>query len=734
MGFLSRLAREALSSPQTGSLLRGVVSFLRDLLRCDAVAAWLVEEEEVVLRAAIGGGLEELIEGAERPPRVKVGTGLVGLAAQSQTVRHAGDVTYDPAVRGGLLAAGARSELAVPLVLREETIAVLDLQSSAASAFDEADARLVEVVGALVAPAVHAACLYEREVDHVRDLRLAAEISKIATASLDEENVVAEACRSILEALDAGFVGIALYEESPGRIRHAGHASLHPLCDPAGLRSELGRGVVGRVIETGETLRVDDASEFEGFVHVAEGMGSALCVPLRTRERIIGALEVEHAERGHFTDEDADLLQRIATHVAQAVENATLFEIQRRRWQQLLVIHEATRIATEPLDLDDILAMLAREVHDRFGHFAVGIFTVEDHEVVARALRSEEGLEIAVGHRERLGVGVAGRVATTGEVFTSGDAATCEEGPTLRSDSRSLLGVPLRTHRGVSGVILVESLEPNAFDSEDCVVLETLAKAVAGAIANARLLRQTEQLREDLNRMIVHDLRNPVQAVLLTLQEVRGAAEGKLAAATCDSVSEGVQIAEELLEMVNSLLDVSRFEAGKAQIRLAPGVLNDHIRAIVRRLAPVARAKRIQVTTVLSPDVPVLRFDHELLGRAIANLVGNALKFTPDGAGITIRSELARGQADAPGASGAEEVCDSVVVAVADTGEGIPVEYQDKIFEKFGQVESRKAGLQMSTGLGLALCRYVIEAHGGKIWVESSPGHGSTFSFTLPTR
>jgi signal transduction histidine kinase len=258
--------------------------------------------------------------------------------------------------------------------------------------------------------------------------------------------------------------------------------------------------------------------------------------------------------------------------------------------------------------------------------------------------------------------------------------------------------------------------------------METLAQSVAGAIANARSIQQAEQLREDLNRMIVHDLRNPVQAVLLTLQEVQRAAEGRLPENVTESVKEGLSCTEDILEMVNSLLDVSRFEAGKATLRLAPAVLNDHIRAVIRRFAPLARSKGIQVTAVLSQEVPVVRIDHELISRALANLVGNAVKFTPEGGKVTIRSELCTEPRPLEQAKIAPPF---VLVSVQDAGEGIPPEYHCKIFEKFGQVESRKAGLKMSTGLGLALCRYVVEGHGGGIWVESEVGKGSTFYFSL---
>jgi signal transduction histidine kinase len=218
-----------------------------------------------------------------------------------------------------------------------------------------------------------------------------------------------------------------------------------------------------------------------------------------------------------------------------------------------------------------------------------------------------------------------------------------------------------------------------------------------------------------------------VQAVLLTLQEVQRAGAEMLPARIAESVGEGMACAEDILGMVNSLLDVTRFEAGKARLRPTPAVLNDHVRATARRFAPIARARSIQLLTVLSQDVPVLKLDHELIDRTLANLIGNALKFTPEGSQIMVSTEAIM---EPRGDCTTEPPF--VLVAVKDAGEGIPAEYQHKIFEKFGQVESRRAGLKMSTGLGLTLCRYVVEAHGGTIWVESAPGEGSTFYLSLP--
>ena len=139
----------------------------------------------------------------------------------------------------------------------------------------------------------------------------------------------------------------------------------------------------------------------------------------------------------------------------------------------------------------------------------------------------------------------------------------------------------------------------------------------------------------------------------------------------------------------------------------------------LQQVAPLATEKQISVARELAPDLPALYADEEKLLRTLVNLLGNALKFTPVGGTITLSARP----------SDQEK---ALIFSVTDTGEGIPAEAFERIFEKFGQVESRMAGRTTSTGLGLTFCKMVVEAHGGRIGVESVLGQGSTFAFTIP--
>ncbi len=229
--------------------------------------------------------------------------------------------------------------------------------------------------------------------------------------------------------------------------------------------------------------------------------------------------------------------------------------------------------------------------------------------------------------------------------------------------------------------------------------------------------KQAETLRDDLTGMIVHDLRTPLTSLLSGLQALRfvGGREPDEQEILDNAIGGG----ETLLGMVNDLLDISKWESGSLVLDKQPLQPADAIEYALAQTAPLARRNGLRVARNIPADLPGVEADRDLLRRSLTNLLGNAVKFTPRGGIVTV-------SASHDPAEGA------VVFAVGDTGEGIPAHQVRRIFDKFGQVESRKAGRKMSTGLGLTFCKLVAEAHGGRIWVESKLGKGSRFLFTIP--
>lgn len=234
---------------------------------------------------------------------------------------------------------------------------------------------------------------------------------------------------------------------------------------------------------------------------------------------------------------------------------------------------------------------------------------------------------------------------------------------------------------------------------------------------NYQRLCELEALRDDLTHMIVHDLRTPLSSVIAGMQTVEMSGELNERQQQCLRLA--LAGGQTLLGMINDLLDISKMEEGSLRLEYQDVAATELVERALGEIEALAQGKSLALVRDFPPRSPVVCGDDEKLRRTLVNLLGNAVRFTPRGGTIT-----ASVRADAGG--------QATVFMVRDTGEGIPREAFERIFEKFGQVETRRARQGLSTGLGLTFCKMVVEAHGGRIWVESEVGRGSTFSFAMP--
>ncbi len=230
-------------------------------------------------------------------------------------------------------------------------------------------------------------------------------------------------------------------------------------------------------------------------------------------------------------------------------------------------------------------------------------------------------------------------------------------------------------------------------------------------------LQELEKLKENLTHMIIHDLRTPLTSLIAGMQTLD--VVGDLNEDQREMMTLAVTGGQTLLGMINDLLDVEKLESGSMELNYSQISTSGLVAAAVTQVASLCESYGLSVQSTVPNALPPFRGDEGKLRRTLVNLLGNAIKFTPSGGTITL------------------EVLHDVEkrwleFSVSDTGEGIPTEAFGLIFEKFGQVASRKAGRAKSTGLGLTFCKLTVEAHGGHIKVESEPGEGSKFSFTIP--
>ncbi len=282
---------------------------------------------------------------------------------------------------------------------------------------------------------------------------------------------------------------------------------------------------------------------------------------------------------------------------------------------------------------------------------------------------------------------------------------------------RSLMTVPLIASGKVLGALtLVASDSGRRFDDDDLALAEELARRAALAIDNARLFTEANQAtraRDEMLAIVAHDLRNPLNTVAMSaslLLETVSAAGRPLEQKQLAIMRRAT---DRMSRLIQDLLDVKRIEQGRMTVDPRPQAISAIVSEAVDMLRPLAEAQSLTLTAEIPDGLPKILADPPRIQQVLSNLVGNAIKFTPRGGRITLRARPEAG-----------EVC----FVVADTGPGIPADQLPHIFGRFWQARSAdKRGI----GLGLAIARGIVEAHRGRIWVESEVGRGSSFYFTV---
>jgi signal transduction histidine kinase len=297
-----------------------------------------------------------------------------------------------------------------------------------------------------------------------------------------------------------------------------------------------------------------------------------------------------------------------------------------------------------------------------------------------------------------------------------------------RENVRTVLSVPMLRENTLSGVITTWRREVRPFTDKQVALVQTFADQAVIAIENVRLFQALQERTAQLEiaskhksqflANMSHELRTPMNAILgyteLIMDEIYGAVPDKIR----EVLARVQQSGQHLLGLINAVLDLSRIEAGRLVLALADYSMQNVVHTVLVSVESLAAEKRLALNMQIPPDLPIGRGDEQRLTQVLLNLVGNAIKFTEVGA-VSVQVTLDHGM---------------FVVAVSDTGLGISEADQQRIFEEFQQADSSSTRKQGGTGLGLAIAKKIVELHGGRIWVESSLGKGSTFWFTVPVR
>lgn len=521
---------------------------------------------------------------------------------------------------------------------------------------------------------------------------------------------------------------------------------------PSRLRGETIRinrdSVAGRAVVDREIIHVHDLlaeldTEFPDAKPYSKlwGHRTTLAAPLLSQGIPIGAIFIRRTEVRPFSDRHIEVLKTFADKAAIAIENVRLFqELQARNAElartveQLRALGEIVQAVNSTLDLGTVLTTIVTRAVQFSGTDAGAIYEFNEAVQVFRLRVAHHMTEEHISALRKARIGedhiVVGKAAVAREAVQLPDIMENTEDPFLkvveRAGFRALLAVPLLHDRRIIGALVVQRKAPGKFERETIDLLQTFAGQSAIAIQNARLFHEAKEKGHALEvaskhksqflANMSHELRTPLNAIIGYTELILDNIYGEVPTKIRDVLQRLEKNGRHLLGLINEVLDVSKIEAGRFDLSLSDYSMGDIVRTVSTSLEALAAEKSLMLKVAVPGNLPVGRGDERRLTQVLMNLVGNAIKFTEAG---EVKIEV--------------QTCDEgFLVSVTDTGPGIAPADRQHIFQEFRQIDSSSTRAKGGTGLGLSIAKRIVELHGGRIWVESEPGKGSTFMFLVP--
>jgi signal transduction histidine kinase len=636
----------------------------------------------------------------------------------------------------------AGTVLAVPLLRESELLGVITIWRYEKRLFTEKQVNMVNTFAAQAVIAIENVRLFNETKEALERQTAISEVLRVISSSpADVEPVLEAVAQRVTRLCDAAAATIYVLE-GPVLRRTAFH----------GPDALLGGETVpytpetltGRTIAEGKPIHVPDIEQerarFPRSWEFAQKFGrhTMLSVPLLREGRPFGTMFLRRTEVRPFSDEQIALSRTFADQAAIAIENVRLFNEtkealeQQRASAEVLGAISSSIADTKPV-FDKILERCGRlfsgklvgiNITGEDGLLRIGAYQGPGREELERvfplAVDRNSGSGLSIVERRVIHYPDAQRGSDVPEATRRGCAAT---------GIRSVVFAPMLWEgRGV-GAIFVGRDFTGPFSDKEIALLKTFADQAAIAIQNARLFREIQeksaqleianQHKSDFLANMSHELRTPLNAIIGFSEVLMERIFGELNEKQADYLKDIHESGRHLLSLINDILDLSKIEAGRMELELStfhmPTALSNALTLVRER----AQRHGIALSLEVDPRLGEFQADERKFKQILLNLLSNAVKFTPDGGRVAVSARVDTGR---------------VEIAVSDTGIGIAPEDQAAVFEEFKQVGRDYTRKSEGTGLGLALTKRFVELHGGEIRVQSAPGKGSTFTFTLPAR
>ena len=593
-------------------------------------------------------------------------------------------------------------------------------------------------------------------------IELLSDIGKEITASLDLNTILFKLYERVNQILDASIFGVGLYRPEKHLIEYSLAIENGRRYAPYTRSTDDKNQLAVWCIDRRQPILLNDvAVEVSKYVPAYEHSGrlledgteaqppsSMIYLPLIAKERVLGVLSVQSFKKNAYTEQHLSLLENLAAYTTIALDNANAYRVineqeqkVRERAAELATINRITQALATQLDKDSLIQLVGDQVRDVF-RAPIAYVALFDRATMMLHFPYSFGENAS---SRPFGSGLTSQIIRTGKPLLINEEMDRNRAKLgiekMGRDTASYLGVPITSGGLVIGVISVQSTDQEGrFAEADERLLSTIATAVGVTFHNAKLFEDARQARAAAEEAdaakssflstVSHELRTPLTSVLGFAKIIRRRLEERLfplipendrkitqaKAQVIENLGVVVSEGERLTKLIDDVLDLAKIEAGKFTWNMGSVSVAQVIERATAATSSLFDAKKLDLVLEIEPDLPEITGDEHRLIQVVINLISNAVKFT-DAGSITcaVRSQDS-----------------DLLVSVKDSGIGIAITDQPKVFEKFKQVGDTLTDKPKGTGLGLPICKEIVEYHGGRIWVESEPGRGSTFSFTLP--
>ena len=633
-----------------------------------------------------------------------------------------------------------RSFALVPISIGQQMLGALMLGRDTPYVYPEKLIRNLWTLCGQAAIAMENLRLLEETRRRARELEAINEIGRTISSVLDPQALMRQIVDITQSRFGYYFVGIFLTEGRHLVFEDGSAVGTSLLRLPSrGITMEIDRpGIVTDAARTKQPVVVNDVISDPRFITVPElsATRAELAVPIEVKGQVIGVLDVQSDRSDAFTPSDVLLMTSLASQAGVALENARLFAETEAEARRRALISEVLQVAATTMDPYELLRRAAAAISRQL---EMPTFIME-WEPDAEALRlitwrNADGAEIPLPRsdvrmsRQQAPPMVEAVFRTDVTVLRDiPHMATGQMVPVARQwgfmdgalAPLIIRGQPL----GLLGLGRPPGHPP--IDEGEIELLRIVAGNLSVAWENARLyqeavetaerLKEVDRLKSQFLANMSHELRTPLNSIIGFSRVILKGIDGPITEQQRQDLEAIFNSGQHLLGLINDILDISKIEAGKMELAFEPTNLQEIIRGVMSTAIALVKDKPIELQQSVPADLPTVIADNRRIRQVLLNLVSNAAKFTDQG--------FIRVEAKVEG--------DNVVISVSDSGIGIPPEKLPHIFEAFTQVDASPSRKYGGTGLGLTISRSFIELHGGRIWVESEMGKGSTFIFTLP--